>query len=193
MQRIARLCCGCCTGQPSGRRDVHDANAALQDAVALSHNANAKSGELTISELSVSGSGQILADQCILQDRAYWEATVEKCGGGLVVGVVSPAHAIGSKLTEGTQDGSCSWTWRAEGLVDGDVLGVALDQADFPVRLRFYVNGTQRADLRGPVTEATPVLELSGRGSAVRMNFGQFPFAHRLPGFDGLIRSRSLI
>jgi len=190
MKKLARLCCGCCT-EPAG--SSLESSQVLADAVALSHKKKCCSGNLTISDLTVRGEGQILADQCILQDRAYWEATVETLGGGMAIGVASPSHTMGYPLTEGLSDGSSSWAWHAARVEAGDVIGVALDQADFPVRLRFYVNGAERADLRGPVTEATPILELSGGGSKVKMNFGSAPFVHRQPGFEGLIRSRSLI
>ena len=77
-------------------------------------------------------------------------------------------------------------------LQPGDVLGAALDQADFPVRLRFFHNGSLAADVRGPVTEATPIIELGG-AACVSVNFGQLPFSYQPPNFEGLLKSQSLI
>ena len=66
------------------------------------------------------------------------------------------------------------------------------DQADYPVRLRFFHNGSLAADMRGPVTEATPIIELTG-AAGVSVNFGQLPFRYQPPNFEGLIKSQSLI
>ena len=76
----------------------------------------------------------------------------------------------------------------------GDVLGVTLDQSDFPVKLRFYVNGTLYHEVRGPSADATPVVELHDAESAAAVNFGTFTFeVSPPPGFDGIIKTRSIL
>ena len=192
-------CCGCCgsvgdDGLASAQDDVID------DAVALSEKRSDRSGSLHIDGLHVSGTGQIRADQCVLQDKGYWEVTIGHIGpgGAISVGVVAPAHALGDSLSEDGADGA-SWALHSmslsEPLQAGDIIGVVLDQGDYPVRLAFSLNGTQVRELRGPVAEATPILALDGPapGVALTANFGQKPLAHKPRGFDGLLRSRSII
>lgn len=183
-------CCGCCEGTtiPPVDSDV------LEKAIGLSKTMAGRSGNLKVSGLRISGDGQILAEQSVLQDRAFWEATIEHVGGGLTIGVVGPSHDIGSVLG---QPNGADWVLKtshlpAPGLATGSVIGVALDQSDYPVRLRFFHNGNLCEDIRGPVTEAVPIFELTD-GAVVNINFGEQPFASKPAGFDGVIRSQSLI
>ena len=189
MESVRRLfrCCGCGSDDdPRGE--------AFDSAVALSTKPSARSGSILGSKLHASGAGQILADQAVLQDRGYWEVSVEQAER-LSVGVASAAHTLGNPLG----DGATSWALHSvdlpQVLQPGDVIGVALDQADFPVSLRFYVNGTQYAEVRGPATESTPIVHLYSSTDAVAVNFGLQPFARPPPsgGYSGLLRSRSIL
>lgn len=119
--------------------------------------------------------------------------TIERVEG-LSLGVASGDHTLGSALG----DNRTTWVLHAStlkpGLRAGDVIGVSLDQSDFPVSLKFFRNGVQCADLRGPSAEPTAILQLSGADDRVRVNFGGLPFAHPPPhGFEGIIRSRSIL
>jgi len=165
------------------------------------------------SKLHAAGVGQVLAEQPILQDRAYWEVTVEGEGcPHVAVGVVSRAHNLGEQLG----DGATSWSLDSRELLgplrDGDVLGVALNQSDYPVSIRFFLNGAvapnspsspsspvcckrtayhrlagvQCSELTGPSTEATPIIQLASAGAAVAANFGGTDFVHDVccPAFE---------
>ena len=94
-------------------------------------------------------------------------------------------------------DATTSWSIASRELPTplqaGDVIGVALDQGDYPVSLRFYQNGLPVTEQRGPVTESTPVIELSD-GAKVVCNFGAGSWMHKpVSGFEGIIKSRSLL
>ena len=79
-------------------------------------------------------------------------------------------------------------------LKTGDVVGVALNQSDFPVSLRFWFNGTLVKEIIGPSTDSTPILQLKTADAAVAVNFGATDFAHDPPnGYLGLIKSRSIL
>ena len=186
MSSLRSLLCCCCEGSSTAD------DSPFERAVGLSRQPHSRSGALTVSGLRVSGNGQILADQAVLQDRAYWELVVEDPGREISYGVASPSHAMGAPL----QSNGGAWVLRSiemtSPLQRGDVLGAALDQADYPVRLRFFHNGSLAADMRGPVTEATPIIELTG-AAGVSVTFGQLPFRYQPPNFEGLIKSQSLI
>ena len=79
-------------------------------------------------------------------------------------------------------------------LKTGDVLGVALNQSDFPVSLRFFFNGTLCSELIGPATESTPIIKLKSADAAVAVNFGATDFAQQAPqGYLGLIKERGIL
>ena len=99
------------------------------------------------------------------QDRAYWEVTVEKLAArcGLAVGVVGHTHAKGEPLG----GSAASWALTASDmptLQEGDVLGVWLDQGDYPVTLRYAHNGVQipATACLSPSAEALPAVQLGG-------------------------------
>jgi hypothetical protein len=189
-------CCGCCsTGEPVDE-DI------IEDGVALS--TKAKTRNLTIDSDVVRGIGQVLADQSLLQDRSYWEIGVVgdvTSTSAISIGVVAPSHVLGEPLSEDGADGS-SWCIHSRslptGLKPGDVIGCAMDQTDYPVKLSFFLNGKLVREVRGPVAEATPILSLEGAapGVALMANFGQKRFSYKpkhLSAFDGLLRSRNII
>lgn len=155
-----------------------------------------RSGAILASKLHAAGIGQVMAEQAIMQDRAYWEVTVEGTGAPpqLAVGVASRAHVLGTTL------GDCRNSWVLDSaalpvsLAHGDVIGITLDQSDYPVSLRFSLNGNQCAEVKGPSTEATPIVQLRTVDAAVAVNFGATDFTHRAPmGYSGLIKSRSIL
>ena len=72
---------------------------------------------------------------------------------------------------------------------DNDIITIKLDKGV----LRFYQNGLPVTEQRGPVTESTPVIELSD-GAKVVCNFGAGSWMHKpVSGFEGVIKSRSLL
>ena len=121
------------------------------------------------------------------QDRAYWEVTVEKLAArcGLAVGVVGHTHAKGEPLG----GSAASWALTASDmptLQEGDVLGVWLDQGDYPVTLRYAHNGVQipATACLSPSAEALPAVQLGGEEvrsltAAVRPN-NQTPLSPQL-------------
>lgn len=186
-----RLCCPCSS---AGGDDDGGSAEAYDSAVRLSTHARCRSGDLVATAHTATGAGQVLAEQTVLQDKAYWEVTVERLGSDsyLSLGVASNDHALGDALG----NNRTTWVWSSGGgnpLRAGDVVGVSLDQSDFPVALRFYVNGGPCAELRGPSAEPTPILQLSGDDDSVQVNFGSRAFAHPRHGFDGIIRSRNIL
>ena len=127
-------------------------------------------GSLTVTRSRASGIGQVFADQTVLQDRAYWEVTVESLAArcGLALGVVGRAHSKGEPLG----GSAASWALTASDmppLQTGDVLGVYLDQGDYPVTLRYAHNGNQipASACLSPSAEALPAVQLGGE--AVRV------------------------
>ena len=89
---MLKLCC-CCYSE--GEPPAFD--------TAISLDPKRKSGALLASKLHAAGAGQVLAEQAILQDRAYWEITVEgeAPAPSLAIGVVSKAHELGAQLGDG--------------------------------------------------------------------------------------------
>ena len=151
-------------------------------------------GAMTVTRTRAAGVGQVFAEQTVLQvphptpvrarkcrppyhttlhppflaspqDRAYWEVTVEKLAArcGLAVGVVGHTHAKGEPLG----GSAASWALTASDmptLQEGDVLGVWLDQGDYPVTLRYAHNGVQipATACLSPSAEALPAVQLGG-------------------------------
>ena len=152
-------------------------------------------GAMTVTRNRAAGVGQVFAEQTVLQDRAYWEVTVEKLAArcGLAVGVVGHTHAKGEPLG----GSAASWALTASDmptLQEGDVLGVWLDQGDYPVTLRYAHNGVQipATACLSPSAEALPAVQLGGE--ELTINFGAVPFKHKpKQGFDGVMKSRSII
>ncbi len=182
-------CCRCCYGAPNGGGQP----ASFDSAVLLSTQKRCRTGSLTASGPHITGAGSILADQSCLQDRGYWEVVIESAEK-VSVGVASPQHALGTDLGDGETSWALHSTDLAQPLRAGDVIGVAFDQADYPVALRFYLNGQQCAEVRGPVSDATPIIRLHALTDSVVVNFGDQDFSRGPPnGFTGLLRSRSII
>ena len=74
----------------------------------------------------------------------------------------------------------------------GDVLGVAIDQADYPVQCYFYKGSTlvhQMSGIRGEVLPAFSVAD----GAQIEVNFGHTAYAYMPNGFQGIIRVVSML
>lgn len=100
------------------------------------------------SELVISGTGSVLGDSPILQDKGYFEVTI-KTEGTFAVGVATKETALGGVLSQ--EKVATAWTLTSSmqglpALPAGSTLGVALDQGDFPVQVYFYLDGKVRAN-----------------------------------------------
>jgi hypothetical protein len=93
--------------------------------------------KLTRSNLSVEGHGICYADCPIWQDKAYFEVTVLK--PGRVCAGVAWAPALGDARTHLID--AESWVLDVEDAQEGDIIGVQLDQGDFPPTLTLTHNG----------------------------------------------------
>lgn len=97
--------------------------------------------------LSISGTGSILGDSPILQDKGYFEVTI-KTEGTFAVGVATKETAVSGVLSQDKVATAWTLTSSMQGLPPlpaGSTLGVALDQGDFPVQVYFYESGKVRA------------------------------------------------
>lgn len=85
---LRRLCC-CC--------EAAEVDTSLAIDVRRTH------GSVLASRHHAARAGQVVAEQSILQDRAYWEVTVEEESHdtALAVGVASSAHELGRPLGDG--------------------------------------------------------------------------------------------
>ena len=90
----------------------------------------------------LSGTGSIFGDSPILQDKAYFEVTLVK-PGTFAVGVCSQRDTpLDSVLSSGSA--ASAWTLTNNSsvpLAAGETIGIAFDQADYPVQLYFYKEG----------------------------------------------------
>lgn len=187
---------------------------------------------------SISGRGSALGASEVLQDRAYWEVTIASVGDGgasLRIGVATSAHNTDAPLALPASEpkaAATSWAHElgvaARGtpsggplLAEGDVVGCALDQGDFPVTLRVLHAGRQLAALEGVRGEVFPAVSIGGSapkgaagapagapagaaeaeapagaaagGACLFVNLGDAPLSGPQPdGFDALIASKSL-
>ena len=93
--------------------------------------------------MDVSGTGSVLGDSPILQDKGYFEVTI-KAEGTFAVGVATKDTALTGVLSQ--EKVATAWTLTSSmqglpALPVGSTLGVALDQGDFPVQVYFYLDG----------------------------------------------------
>lgn len=150
---------------------------------------------VTVTGLQISGTGSVLGDSPILQDKGYFEVTIVK-GGTFAVGVATRETALGGVLSQDKASTAWTLTSSMQGLPPlppGSTLGVALDQADYPVQVYFYLDQKvvhQVSGIRGEVLPAFSVAD----GAVVEANFGSSPYAQGMPmGFQGIIKSMSLL
>ena len=75
----------------------------------------------------------------------------------------------------------------------GAVIGVALDQGDYPVQVYFYREGKvihQISGIRGEVLPAFGVAD----GASLEVNFGAGDYANGIPsGFQGIIKATNIM
>ena len=73
------------------------------------------------------------------------------------------------------------------------MIGIALDQGDYPVQVYFYLDGKVVHQISGIRGEVMPAFSVAN-GAVVEPNFGGKPYAQGMPmGFQGIIKSMSLL
>ena len=151
----------------------------------------------------VRGSGTVLCNTSIQQDRAYFEVTVETPGEFRVGCGQRPKLAAedyeGGALDKHLGEGSdATWGLPVADLNAGDCIAVTYDQLSSATpELNFYINGTMlegaiiAKKTRGPVF---PAISLAPP-TVLRVNFGNGDnFEHELPnGFMHVVPSSDLI
>lgn len=151
-----------------------------------------KGPNVVVTGANISGAGSVLGDAPVLQDKGYFECRVGSAGH-FSIGVATKGVSLDGLL----KDGMPAWMLTHEhenAPAPGDVVGVAIDQADYPVQLYFYCNARlihQMSGIRGEVLPAFSV----GDGATLDANFGRKePWGGAIPaGFEGLIKSMSLL
>ena len=114
--------------------------------------------------LSISGTGSVLGDSPILQDKGYFEMTIQK-EGTWAVGVCTKETDLKGTLSQ--EKVKTAWTLVSSmaglpALPAGSTLGIALDQGDYPVQVYFYLDGKVVHDGRRQQTTATSARWITG-------------------------------
>jgi len=144
---------------------------------------------LTVEGGNISGTGSVLGDSPILQDKSYFEATVVKTGS-FAMGVATKDTDLDSLLTD---KAVTAWMLtNGPSIKEGDVLGCALDQADYPVQVYFYKGSQLVRQLSGVRGEVMPAFSVAD-GAILTANFGSVEYASMPPGFQGIIKCKSLL
>merc|ERR1719502_2133490 len=145
--------------------------------------------------LTISGTGSILGDSPILQDKGYFEVTI-KTEGTFAVGVATKESDLKGVLSQDKVATAWTLTSSMQGLPAlpaGSTLGVALDQGDYPVQVYFYLDGKVVHQVSGIRGEVLPAFSVAN-GAVLEANFGGVPYAQGMPmGFQGIIKSMSLL
>jgi hypothetical protein len=180
---------GCCfsSGEPT------EVGPAFDPVIGLS--SKNKAPTVTVQGSTISGSGSVLAEMPVLQDKAYFETTVVT-PGSFAIGFATKDSPLDGVLSQDT----CATAWTLthklkvmEGVAPGEVVGCALDQGDYPVQIYFYRSGKVVHQISGVRGEVTPVLSVDG-GAVVEANFGGAEYANEVPnGFQSIIKSQSLM
>mmetsp|Transcript_7755 Transcript_7755/g.12340 ORF Transcript_7755/g.12340 Transcript_7755/m.12340 type:complete len:144 (+) Transcript_7755:79-510(+) len=143
--------------------------------------------------MKVSGDGVVLCAESMSQDKTYFEVKICKGGEWAIGAARTNAHSAPGLGGEGA-----SWCLTSGQITcfEGDIVGVAFDQAVVPTELRFTHNGEPLAEftitgIRGEVYPAVFV----AKGSELECEFdGENGFAYPPPsGFNGLMACRSLM
>ena len=156
--------------------------------------AKQKGASVTLNGRMISGSGSIFADSALLQDKCYFEATVVSCGT-FAIGVATRDTDFEGVLTDKV---ASAWTANNStpslaSLQPGDVVGCAIDQADYPVQVYYYKGGARIHQVSGIRGEVLPVFSVSN-GASLEVNFGSVDYAQGIPaGFQGMIKSKSIL
>lgn len=181
---------GCCFG----KRDDEALLPAYDPTIALCDKFKGK--EIKVENgLIVSGTGSIMGDSPILQDKGYFEMTLIK-EGTFAVGVATRDAPLGAVLSQDKSATAWTLTSSMQGLPPlpaGSTLGVALDQGDYPVQVYFYLEGKVVHQISGIRGEVMPAFSVAN-GAVVEPNFGGKPYAQGMPvGFQGIIKASSLL
>lgn len=122
---------GCCfsSGEPT------EVGPAFDPVIGLS--SKNKAPTVTVQGSTISGSGSVLAEMPVLQDKAYFETTVVT-PGSFAIGFATKDSPLDGVLSQDT----CATAWTLthklkvmEGVAPGEVVGCALDQGDYPVQV----------------------------------------------------------
>jgi len=156
----------------------------------------------------VSGTGAVLANSTLAQDKSYFEIKIIS-EGEFCVGIATRECDINTQLGKD----AFSWVLDSDGSIlhrnsmlqntqenfsQGDVIGVAFDQSDLRL-LNFYVNGAElmlekRPAITGIKGEVYPAISVQG-AAVLEANFGERKWSFvPPPGFEnGVIAERSLL
>jgi len=154
-----------------------------------------KAPSVQVNGMTVSGTGSIMGDSPILQDKGYFEVTI-RASGTFAVGVATRETPLGGVLSQ--EKAATAWTLTSSmqglpPLPPGSTLGIALDQGDYPVQVYFYLDGKVVHQISGIRGEVLPVFSVAD-GAELVPNFGGAEYAQGMPlGFQGIIKSMSLL
>ena len=178
---------GCCWGVPDPPEVAFDPVIGLSDKL--------KAGGVQVQGNEVSGHGSILGDSPVLQDKAYFEVTIVH-PGTFAVGLATKETPLDSVMSQ--DKAATAWTLtsslQALGPVQRrDVIGIALDQGDYPVQVYFYRDGKVIHQISGIRGEVLPAFGVSD-GASLEVNFGGNDYANGIPsGFQGIIKATSIM
>lgn len=175
---------GCCWSTEEKEEVNEPSFIALSDAQ--------KGAKVVLTGNNISGEGTVFGDSPVLQDKGYFECRVGATGQ-FAIGVAAKGASLDGVLSEG----KFAWVITNEhenAPAAGEVIGVAIDQADYPVQLYFYSGSRLVQQLSGIRGEVMPAFSVAG-GATLDVNFGRKePWAGTVPaGFEGLIKSMSLL
>lgn len=176
---------GCCFGK--GNEELPPA---FDPVIGLSTRLRAPT--IVVDGNTISGSGSIFADSPVLQDKAYFEATLTSAGS-FAIGVATRDAPLEGVLSQ--DKAAMAWTITNSvcDLQPGAVIGCALDQGDYPVQVYFYSEGRVIHQISGIRGEVLPAFSVSD-GATLEANFGGREYAQGMPaGFQGIIKSMSLL
>ncbi len=125
---------GCCFGKKD-----EEVEPAFDPTIGLSE--KARGAGLSVTDGVVSGTGSILADSAVLQDKAYFEVELRALGAWSI-GFATKDAPLDGVLSQDKASSVWMLTPATSGLPPlsaGDTLGVALDQGDYPVQLNYYL------------------------------------------------------
>lgn len=150
--------------------------------------------EVKVSGRNISGTGSVLGDSPVLQDKGYFEAKVLS-PGSFAIGVAIKDSPLDGVLSPDKAANAWTITHNQSGVgpvAAGDVLGCAIDQADYPVQVYFYKGSTLVHQVSGIRGEVLPVFSVAD-GAELEANFGHSEYAFMPNGFQGLIRVVSML
>lgn len=148
---------GCCLG-----KNEDELPPAFDPVIGLSD--GLKGAGVSVDGLIVSGNGSVMGDSPVLQDKAYFEVTLRKAGV-FAVGVATRETGLDGVLSQ--EKASTAWTLTSSSSVpiaEGETLGVAFDQGDYPVQLCTHCTArwrAARACLAKPATSIARLLPAS--------------------------------